>query len=219
MAIHYRLERDLALAFPTPIFQARMPGAEKINPGLRELILQRERGDPGVVRSNVASWHSRDDLLNWPGSEVATLKGWITNGVQRLTEVSCGEARQGTRFELDGDAWANVMRDRGYNRIHNHAGCSWSGVYYVALGERDASVPGNGQIEFVDPRLGVDAVALPGEPFGGTFTVDPEAGLMLIFPGWLQHFVNPFYGAGERISVAFNIRIRFGGSAGGSAAR
>ena len=30
-------------------------------------------------------------------------------------------------------------------------------------------------------------------------------GLLLMFPSWLNHFVNPFMGGGERISIAFNL--------------
>jgi hypothetical protein len=33
-----------------------------------------------------------------------------------------------------------------------------------------------------------------------------EAGMMVLFPSWLYHFVNPFFGDGERISIAFNIQ-------------
>ncbi|SMF60692.1 conserved hypothetical protein [Tistlia consotensis] len=208
MALHYQISQDLLLAFPTPMLKAQMPGAEQVNPGLRELILQRERDDPGVLRSNVGGWHSRDDLLNWPGREIEALKGWITHGVQRLTETTYGGDARGLRFDLDGDAWANVLRDGGYNKLHNHIGCSWSGVYYVSLGERRADVPGNGQIEFLDPRFGVDAVELPGRPFGGSYVIDPEPGMLVIFPSWLYHYVNPFHGSGERITVAFNIRVR-----------
>jgi hypothetical protein len=38
--------------------------------------------------------------------------------------------------------------------------------------------------------------------------VRPENGMMLIFPGWLNHYVHPYWGERERISVAFNLMIR-----------
>jgi hypothetical protein len=31
--------------------------------------------------------------------------------------------------------------------------------------------------------------------------------MMLLFPAWLSHGVLPYYGTGERISIAFNLRI------------
>jgi hypothetical protein len=30
---------------------------------------------------------------------------------------------------------------------------------------------------------------------------------MIVFPGWLQHFVHPYFGSGERISIAFNVSV------------
>ena len=38
--------------------------------------------------------------------------------------------------------------------------------------------------------------------------VKPEVGLMLIFPHWLNHQVMPFFGKGERRSLAANFNIR-----------
>ncbi len=32
--------------------------------------------------------------------------------------------------------------------------------------------------------------------------------MMIMFPAWLNHFVHPFFGKGERISIAFNILMR-----------
>ncbi|NJN46627.1 MAG: hypothetical protein HC808_09270 [Candidatus Competibacteraceae bacterium] len=28
---------------------------------------------------------------------------------------------------------------------------------------------------------------------------------MVVFPGWLQHQVHPYFGPGERITIAFNV--------------
>ena len=37
--------------------------------------------------------------------------------------------------------------------------------------------------------------------------IKPEAGVMLIFPNWLKHQVLPFFGEGERRSMAFNWNV------------
>lgn len=47
----------------------------------------------------------------------------------------------------------------------------------------------------------------PGKPFRGTVHFRPEAGMLLLFPSWLTHTVNPYRGIRERISVAFNVRV------------
>ena len=50
-------------------------------------------------------------------------------------------------------------------------------------------------------------IPIPGDPFGEKLRFDPEVGMMLVFPSWLQHFVDPFFGENERISIAFNVLI------------
>ena len=37
--------------------------------------------------------------------------------------------------------------------------------------------------------------------------IKPEVGTMLIFPNWLKHAVMPFFGEGERRSMAFNWNV------------
>ena len=45
---------------------------------------------------------------------------------------------------------------------------------------------------------------LAGSKLEERHLIDPTPGLMVLFPSWLQHFVHPFFGKGERISIAFN---------------
>ena len=55
------------------------------------------------------------------------------------------------------------------------------------------------------PAVGV--YDLPGVQSVSTWTIQPAAGEMLLFPSWLRHGVLPFRGSGERISIAFNLRV------------
>ena len=63
-----------------------------------------------------------------------------------------------------------------------------------------------GLLELLDPRPFTEMVNTPGEPFGQKAIIRPRSGAMVIFPGWMYHFVNPYQGEGERISIAFNVR-------------
>ena len=38
--------------------------------------------------------------------------------------------------------------------------------------------------------------------------IAPRPGLMVLFPAWLSHSVEPWDGTGSRISVAMNIRAK-----------
>jgi len=64
----------------------------------------------------------------------------------------------------------------------------------------------SGLIEFMDPR--VLAGPVPSQAFHPPVLLQPKAGMMLIFPGWLMHFVHPYQGSGQRISIAFNLRVK-----------
>ena len=192
--------------FPTPLFRGTCPGWEAVNPTLRDLVLAKEAAEPGVSVSNVGGWHSKPDLLLWQDPAVDALKNWIVGAAKSLTQATSGAKGQ-VSGSLDLHAWANVSRRGAYNKVHNHPGHGWSGTYYVDLGQNDPGDADSGIIEFTDPRVGANSIELPGAPFGRKYRVAPEAGMMLVFPAWLLHYVNPFHGDGERISIAFNINI------------
>jgi uncharacterized protein (TIGR02466 family) len=107
--------------------------------------------------------------------------------------------------QLGVSGWANLNRKGDYNTVHNHPNALWSGVYYVDPGDNSGVGPLSGAIDFLDPRGGADMVTIRGNPAGMVNRHHPEPGLLLIFPGWLQHFVHPFQGEGERITIAFNV--------------
>ena len=113
-------------------------------------------------------------------------------------------------LEYIAEGWANVNRNGDYNSAHHHANDQWAIVYYVACGEREPGRAMNGKLELRDPRPATPFVraTFPGFTFGQGILIEPEPGLLVGFPGWLEHFVHPFFGRGERISLAINVRIK-----------
>lgn len=191
---------ELSTIFPTVLMRRRMPDADARNAKLREAVLAREKRDPGIRHSNYGGWHSSPDLWDWQEPEFRDLCAWVIRAGEDLT-ASVVPVRPDDEIKVTpyGGAWVNLLRDGGYNKIHNHPGAVWSAVYYVAAGVADPSIPGNGVFEFMDPR--------PGNIHGGKEVIQPEAGLLMVFPAWLYHYVNPFHGTGERISIAFNMTV------------
>jgi len=198
-----------SILFGTPLVRFTVPNAAKLNEGLRKLILAREISHPSRRVSNAGGWQSGTDFLGWGAPECAELLTSIQNGVRRATHLSPAQrALPPGSQELLLSAWANINRDRNYNRPHVHPGSHWSGVYYVDIGQPDPKVEPNGAIEFVDPRNVGAAAEVPGFTFGDPCYFAPEPGMMLLFPSWLYHWVMPFYGTGERISIAFNAMLK-----------
>ena len=88
-----QLQIELTAAFPTPIGRLRVPDAEPMNLGLRDLILAEERRYPSVGHSNVNGWHGRTDFLTRPEPEVAALTSWITWAVRQMTDATAGPGK------------------------------------------------------------------------------------------------------------------------------
>jgi uncharacterized protein (TIGR02466 family) len=147
---------NVVLTFATPILKKTIADTATVNEGLKRIALEREKTMPSTGRSNVGGWHSNDDLFDWPEPEIATFRSWVGEAVGEISNIDLDGRIDGNRdVQMDGGAWVNLCRDGGYNKIHNHPGCSWSGVYYVTLGEPDPDAPPEaGKIEFLDPRMG-----------------------------------------------------------------
>ena len=199
------MELEVTRAFPTLIGQMRVPDPEVMNRDLQALILAHEREYSSVGRSNVGGWHSRPDFLNWPDPAVSGFGSWLTFALRRMIAASAGaNAFQGT---LSISAWATVCRAGAYHAPHSHPDSAWSGVYYVDPGSYSADRPLSGVLEFLDPRAGVEAVTAPGDPYGEPFRIQPQAGLLVVFPSWLYHWVHPYAGERPRIAISFNATV------------
>jgi len=199
------MKLDVIPAFPTLIGRFHVPDADAMNQELQALILAEEARYVSVGRSNIGGWHSRTDFLNNPEPAVAALTTWLTWAVSRMIEATAGPGSfQGT---LSVAGWASICRAGAYHAPHSHPDSAWSGVYYVDAGSRHPCRALSGVLEFLDPRAGVEAVSAPGDPYGEPVRVRPEAGLIVIFPSWLYHWVHPYAGRSPRIAVSFNATL------------
>jgi|SRR5215470_2234213 len=195
------------MAFGTPVVAYRWPESEDLNKGLRELILEAETRTAGMSRSNVNGWHSSTDFFQWDAECVRVLKKRAETVTVELTRLVAAPTGQDRTFRFRFTGWANVLRSGGYNSVHNHPNSMWSGVYYVDRGEPEPTPNENGKLELLDPRSGINMVYIEKNVLDGRYVIEPLPGLMLLFPSWLKHMVHPYFGKGERISVAFNVAV------------
>jgi len=199
------MELEVTQAFPTLIGRLRIPDAEAINRDLQALIIAEEAEYSSLGRSNIGGWHSRPDFLSRRDTAVSALAAWLTWALRRMIDASAGaNAFKGT---LSVSAWATICRAGAYHAPHSHPDSAWSGVYYVDPGTDSPGQPLSGVLEFLDPRAGVEAVTAPGDPYGEPFRVLPRAGLLVVFPSWLCHWVHPYAGQTPRIAVSFNATL------------
>ena len=207
MEIDFDLRKDVRAAFPTPIARFRLPNAAELNPVLERIVLERERAESGIQKSNIGGWHSGTDLHEWPEITQTDFVESLQSALTRM--IALGARTDRFDFQCRLTAWANVNRGGTANAVHNHSLSHWSGVYYVRIGEYDADeLPRAGGLTFIDPRGGINMYQHPGDSlFGEAMTLMPTAGDLVIFPSWLYHLVRPFRTDTYRISIAFNAAI------------
>ncbi|HET6942785.1 MAG TPA: TIGR02466 family protein [Sphingomicrobium sp.] len=193
---------ELLRLFPTPVIVDQMEGADQLNRDLETAILEQRERDGGLKLSNRGGWQSKRDFPRWagePGQQV------LRHAI-KLASANTGFRPERGPPQWNVDVWANVSESGGFNMPHVHGGTFWSAVYYVRAGEGEG-----GQLVLHDPRmpaLRMHAPALRFKDMGPDVRteIEPKSGLMILFPAWLLHSVEPWEGDGHRISVAMNIR-------------
>jgi uncharacterized protein (TIGR02466 family) len=200
-------EARLEVLFGTPLLIARI-GEPDLNARLEQSILNRRDTQPSYKRHNRGGWQSDMRFLSWGGADAVTL----AQHVAHLADTATRSARPGGdgRQNWSIQAWANVNEAGAVNLPHGHTGtygCYWSAVYYVRC-----MADAGGEIVFYDPRGAVVSMHARHLYFRGAgpereAKVKPEAGMLLLFPSWLFHAVNPYHGDEPRISVAMNLSL------------
>jgi uncharacterized protein (TIGR02466 family) len=201
---------ELSSAFGTPISLRTVDGAAVLNVALERAILSRsQRGEANRI-SNVGGWQSLPDLLDWPEPEIKVFAQEVDRSIQLISSMPAvlqQVAPKTMRVKYNAYGWANVNRRSDYNMLHSHPGNHWSVVYYVATGTPNPDTAMNGRIELRDPRPAASFGRIPGFTCGQPLLIRPQAGMMLVFPSWIEHCVHPFFGDGHRISIAINVTL------------
>jgi len=144
-------------------------------------------------------YHSRDDLCNRKEQWSKDLKLLLHTMIQ---EHAVSQDRAIPPPEISRiNCWGMIMRKGDFSSFHNHPSALFSGVLYLDvpqnLGEKE------GQLVFVDPR----AQTRVGRYYDHHVfhRITPKIGHGYVFPNWLDHFVDPHYCEGNRISISFNL--------------
>jgi uncharacterized protein (TIGR02466 family) len=189
--------------FSTPVFWYVLRDVDALNAELRDLILEQERASTSMVKSNQGGWQSPSEFFRWEAPAVATLARYARRAVEVATSRIIP---QNLRMEFHLSSWAAVNRKGHYNTTHVHPMATWSGVYYVDPGDENPDSQG-GLLEFDHPIMASVMTFFPGV-LPSARLVRPEAGMMILFPSYLQHSVRMYTGERPRICVPFNAHIR-----------
>ena len=133
------------------------------------------------------------------------MDGELLNFFGKITKVFVENLtkKKVTKFNLI-KCWVVRQFEGEYNPAHWHGG-HISAAGYLKLpdnfgaSKQEKTKNDNGKINFVH---GSHQFLSPS-----IITRKPEVGKIFLFPNYLMHSVNPFYGKGERRSVSFNANV------------
>lgn len=203
--------------FAVPFGFSRLEHCDDLNRELRALFLAREK--QGTVHANPnpltlrnrGLFESNFDLFKWPHACIRRLQEYCwAELMQTVGELNRYERGFVENIRIGADAWFHITRRGGFFGLHNHPMASWPGVYCVSAGQDDPGDPDSGLLTFVNPfvmnTMFVDAGTAQMQPPFSTASRSYrlEPGQLVLFPSWVLHEVKPFWGEGERITVAFN---------------
>jgi uncharacterized protein (TIGR02466 family) len=193
--------------WPTIFMRRSLPSHELANRELSAFILELEKSN-------------RDMTTDYRGGNLLTHEhpaiDWLRDCINRT--VMGYFRRLGMDYKVDWSlhGWANVNRLGDYHDPHNHPHCYLSGTYYVQVPQDRAPLRSRkdvrpGCISFYDPRgPAVNMGAIRGDPYiNPEYTVLPQPGEILLWPAFLTHFVHPNLSEAPRISVSFNVMLKW----------
>jgi uncharacterized protein (TIGR02466 family) len=190
------------LFFSTPIWASKISNFEIVNKEMFEYITSLQKNDPlGVIKSNFKGWHSKNfDLRNdQPKNFIKSIKNNINLAID---EMGWDLINQSVKIK---NIWAIINEKDAWNQKHHHSNSDLSAAYYVSAHENC------GDIVFYDPRPAPvhnhPTSKTPNKLNATVNSIKPEPGMLVLFPSYLEHSVNPNLSNKKRVVISFNISL------------
>ena len=190
------------LFFSTPVWASKISNHQIINKEILSYILDLQKKDSeGVKKSNFNGWHSHDFNLNEDAPKNFT-QAIKLNINQALKDMNWDLEKQEVKIT---SMWAIINEHGAFNQRHHHGNSDLSAAYYVTAKENC------GDIVFYDPRPAPvyrhPIAKSPNILNASVNSVQPEEGLLVLFPSYLEHSVNPNNSSSKRIVISFNLSL------------
>jgi uncharacterized protein (TIGR02466 family) len=175
--------------FNTPIWGYTLSNEKYHAEDYLSFIEELQIKEHSVSKSNSnGAWQSRDNLHEEP-----IFKEVVDDILLRYIATDILKEYNIEDFSVQ-SMWANVNGKHSFNYQHTHEGYI-SGVLYL-------KVPRNsGRLIFTNPiiRSEQHPIRTPNYP------INPTPLACIVFPSWLEHYVEPNTSDDTRISLSFNI--------------
>jgi Flp pilus assembly protein TadD len=143
------------------------------------------------------------NLVADPDSVIRAVLGSFETALQQyVAEVGAHPAHPFLQRNLGAarltEGWSVQLRRDGFHVNHVHPKGWISSAYYVSVPDevRDTQLR-SGWLQFGEPRYPVPSVT-------ADFTVQPEAGMLVLFPSYLWHGTTAIHGETPRTTMAFD---------------
>ena len=184
--------------FPTCIYY------EKIKLDFNKMLdycYDLQRRVPGVKKSNINGYQSPPIHNDFNFKE-------LVEKIEELAKEPFKDLYPGRKGEFKmNNMWININSKFSSNDLHFHPRSDLSGCFYLKNNS-------NGEIYFEDPRImtrinEVDDMTIQNELTFVNVHYNPVQGQILFFPSWLRHKVGYNENDSDRISIAFNLSLKF----------
>lgn len=193
---------ELHLFFPTPVWTSVVVNKVDLNQQLLEYIHNLKIQDPvGLKKSNFKGWHSKNFDMNEkvPKSFINSIHSSIN---EAFLDMQWNLTKQNIQIT---SMWSIINQKEALNGRHIHGNNFISAAYYVKAPKN------SGNIVFFDPRSAPSyhhpITTGPNKLNADSHNIQPVDGLLVLFPSYLHHAVEPNNSNEERIVISFNINL------------
>jgi uncharacterized protein (TIGR02466 family) len=179
---------------------------------LSEFCYSVQETDKGAKKSNAGNaWQSNDlDIINHcEKNEIFKL---LVSNIVNCVSVFAKELGIVPNIGIQ-NMWINISKTGGYNTAHVHPKSILSGCFYVKTPENCGSIvftnPTKNLIRaYLDYWHLMDEEKLDNSPFSYMdWEIFPKENNIVLFPSWVEHYVNDNKSDEDRISISFNFAI------------
>ena len=139
------------------------------------------------------------DLFSYNEEVFTELKDWLEEKVRDyLRQVKILKLRyfEEVTTPLTFNIWSVRLRSGGFQKPHLHAGGWISGVFYTKIPQLNQDIR-EGALEF--------GVLPNSETFNPLHFIQPEEGVLVLFPAFTMHRTIPFESSELRICISFDV--------------
>ena len=190
------------LFFSTPIWVSKIDNHENLNVDMLSYITDLQNKDPqGIIKSNFNGWHSKNFNLkeDMPAKFISSISKNINTA---LNDMGWDLTSQFIKIT---NMWSIINEEGAFNQKHHHSNSDLSAAYYVAAHENC------GDIVFYDPRPAPvhnhPISKFPNKLNATVNSIKPKPGMLVLFPSYLEHSVNPNLSKEKRVVISFNLSL------------